>query len=61
MSDLLHPTLVNTIGTGSMEKSTHNTEIEVSSEAGRDVAALARLGKKPVLKVNPARQALFSS
>lgn len=32
-------------------KSPHNTEIEVLSEAERDVQALARLGKKPILKV----------
>lgn len=33
-------------------KSPHNTEIEVLSEADRDVQALARLGKKPILKVS---------
>ena len=37
------------------DKSPHNTEIEVPSEADRDVQALARLGKKPILKVFYAR------
>ena len=41
-------------GTGHLDdKSPHNTEIEVPSEADRDVQALARLGKKPILKVCP--------
>lgn len=34
-----------------MEKSTFRTEVEVLSLAERDVQALARLGKKPILKV----------
>lgn len=41
---------VNGNGNG-MEKSPHHTEIEVPTEAERDAQALARLGKKPVLKV----------
>jgi len=54
MSDLLNPPPVIAVGNDSIEKSIHNTENEVYSEADRDVAALARLGKKPVLKVDPA-------
>ena len=34
-----------------MEKLPFPTEVEVLSEAERDVQALARLGKKPILKV----------
>ena len=34
-----------------VEKSPLRTEIEVSSVEERDVQALARLGKKPILKV----------
>ena len=34
-----------------MKKSAHTTETEVSSEEERDAQALARLGKKPILKV----------
>lgn len=34
-----------------VEKSPLRTEIEVSSVDERDVQALARLGKKPILKV----------
>ena len=34
-----------------MKKSARTTETEVSSEAERDAQALARLGKKPILKV----------
>ena len=33
------------------EKAPFRTEIEVPSEAERDEQALARLGKKPILKV----------
>lgn len=61
MNNLLDPPPVNAVGDGSIEKAIHNTEIEVSSEADRDVAALARLGKKPVLKVDPARHVLSSN
>ncbi|KAI4150565.1 MAG: hypothetical protein L6R39_002248 [Caloplaca ligustica] len=39
-------------------KSPHNTEIEVLSEADRDVQALARLGKKPILKGSDIRRAV---
>ena len=35
------------------EKQSHVTEAEVLSEAERDAQALARLGKKPILKVFP--------
>ena len=34
-----------------IKKSARTTETEVSSEAERDAQALARLGKKPILKV----------
>lgn len=34
-----------------MKKTAVTTEREVSSEAERDAQALARLGKKPILKV----------
>ena len=34
-----------------MEKSVRTKETEVPSEAERDAQALARLGKKPILKV----------
>ncbi|KAL6722352.1 hypothetical protein ACLMJK_001459 [Lecanora helva] len=37
-------------GHGTVEKSPYTTETEVPSEAQRDVQALARLGKKPILK-----------
>lgn len=36
---------------GNMEKRPYNVEADASSEEERDVAALARLGKKPILKV----------
>ena len=42
---------VSTANDNGMEKSTFRTEVEVLSEAERDVQALARLGKKPILKV----------
>ena len=42
-----------------MEKSLHNIEVDASSEEDRDVAALARLGKKPILKVCLARHMLY--
>ena len=38
-------------GGRNIEKSAHNIEIDAFSEADSDVAALARLGKKPILKV----------
>ena len=38
-------------GHGVIEKSPHTTELEIPSQEERDVQALARLGKKPILKV----------
>ena len=42
---------VKSANDNSVEKSPLRTEIEVSSVDERDVQALARLGKKPILKV----------
>ena len=39
------------------EKQPHVIEAEVLSEAERDAQALARLGKKPILKVFPKSKA----
>ena len=46
-----HSVELQTINDNGMEKSPYTTETEVPSEAQRDAQALARLGKKPVLKV----------
>ncbi len=46
-------------GPDGIEKSPYTTEIEVLTAAERDAQALARLGKKPVLKVmNAVRRPL---
>ena len=42
---------LQSVGGRGMKKSARTTEMEVSSEAERDAQALARLGKKPILKV----------
>lgn len=42
---------LHAVGGGGMKKTAVTTEREVSSEAERDAQALARLGKKPILKV----------
>lgn len=36
---------------GAIEKTSYSTEVELQSVEDRDTAALARLGKKPILKV----------
>ena len=43
---------LHSVGGNGMEKTTLTTEREVSSESERDAQALARLGKKPILKVH---------
>lgn len=44
---------LHSIGGGGMKKTALTAEREVSSESERDAQALARLGKKPILKVYP--------
>lgn len=39
------------VNVDAMEKPPHHTETEIPSQEQRDVLALARLGKKPILKV----------
>ena len=46
-----HSLELQTINDNGMEKSPYTTETEVPSQAQRDDQALARLGKKPTLKV----------
>jgi len=47
----LHSVNGNSNAIDAMEKSSHHTETEMISQDQRDAQALARLGKKPVLKV----------
>jgi len=47
----LHSVNGNNNANEALEKSPHHTETEISSVDQRDAQALARLGKKPVLKV----------
>ena len=52
MGSFVEPHPVSGIDNGNgPEKLPHLTETEVPSEAQRDEQALARLGKKPILKV----------
>ncbi len=51
--DLLNPPPVIAVCDNSIEKSIYNIEIEVYSEPDRNITVLARLEKKPVLKVDP--------
>ena len=46
-----NPQELQSVDGGGIKKSARTTETEVSSEAERDAQALARLGKKPILKV----------
>ena len=48
-----NPQELQSVDGSGMKKSARTTETEVSSEAERDAQALARLGKKPILKVSP--------
>lgn len=45
------PLKLNTVNDIGKDKSAQTVETEVPSEEERDAQALARLGKKPVLKV----------
>ena len=47
-----NPQELQSVDGSGMKKSVRTTETEVSSEAERDAQALARLGKKPILKVS---------
>ena len=46
-----NPQELQSVDGSGIKKSARTTETEVSSEAERDAQALARLGKKPILKV----------
>ena len=52
----MEPHAVNANNDIHLEKPPYNIEVDASSVADSDVAALARLGKRPVLKVYPGRR-----
>ena len=56
-----NPQELQSVDGSGMKKSARTTETEVSSEEERDVQALARLGKKPILKVCPGISTYFQA